>query len=239
VPLLKPLFDAFPEPLGDEPKWLVYQKAVAQLKASYGDCEVVHDYKILGRPSGVERQVDIWFSTSIGGKHGVTVAVECKCHVTTPVSIKDVDAFYGFLDDVGANKGVLVSNTGFTEGAKRRADGCNLELETLTLEEAEDFEWAEYLSDNCQVWGGECLAGQIRWELENSEGDRAGYCSECGSLHIKCAECGAVVAYDRDEINCDGCDVKWELERRKGEVEGLHRMLSVQPDQHPISFSAS
>src|ERR1700719_3842677 len=113
MPIIKPT--DLPLDFEPGPKFLVYEKAVARLKESFGDCEVNHDHKIVGRRSGVERQVDIWLSTTVGGKHGVNVVVECKCHETTPVAIKDVDAFYGFLDDVGANKGVLISNTGFTE----------------------------------------------------------------------------------------------------------------------------
>jgi hypothetical protein len=178
VPLITPSINDFPEPPGEDPKWLIYQKAVARLKESFGDCEVEHDYKVLGRHSGIERQVDIWPSTKIGGKHAITVAVECKCHETAPVSIKDVDAFYGFLEDVGANKGVLVSNTGFTEGAKRRADGSNVELETLTLQEAEEFDWVEYLeADECRDWGHSCF-GRIRWDFDDGEGSRGGYRGE-------------------------------------------------------------
>ena len=223
VPLLTPSFDAFPEPPESDPKWLIYQKAVARLKESYGDCEVIHDHKILGRRSGVERQVDIWLSTRVGGKHGVTVAVECKCHETSPVSIKDVDAFYGFLDDVGANKGVLVSNTGFTEGAKRRADGSELELETLTLEEAADFEWADLLDGSCQnpldCWG------TVSWQFDDGEGSHAGYCDYCSTFHIKCGHCGYKDSYREGEIiKCAGCETRWRLEDEKGITVGLERL---------------
>jgi hypothetical protein len=225
MPILKPT-DLSPEPL-PEPKWLVYQKAVARLKESYGDCEVLHDHKIVGRHSRVERQVDIWLSTTVGGKHGVTVAVECKCHETTPIAIKDVDAFYGFLDDVGANKGVLISNTGFTDGARKRADGSTVELETLTFEEAEEFDWAEYLEvDGCHIPGYWCT-GSVHWEFEDGKGSEAGYCGGCGSLHVKCGECGTVGAYDGDHFKCDGCDAKWGLIEHKGEII---RFYLIEPD---------
>jgi Restriction endonuclease len=216
MPILTPL--DLTQQANSDPKWLVYQKAVARLKESYGDCEVFHDHRIVGRRSGVERQVDIWFNATVGGQHSVTVAVECKCHETTPVSIKDVDAFYGFLDDVGANKGILISNTGFTDGASRRADGSTVELETLTLEEAEEFDWAEYLEvDECETPGYSC-AGSIHWEFEDGKGSEAGYCGGCGSLHVKCGECGTVGAYDGDHFKCDGCDARWGLIEHKGEI---------------------
>jgi hypothetical protein len=207
-----------------DPKWLIYQKAVAQLKASYGDCEVIHDHRIIGRRSGIERQVDIWLCASVAGEE-LTVAVECKCHEKTPVSIKDVDAFYGFLEDVGANKGVLISNTGFTERATRRADGANIAVKTLTLEEAEDFDWDEYLEGNECHTLGDCWTGRIHWEFEDGEGSEAGYCGNCGSFHVRCGECGCVGAYDWDTFKCDGCDAKWGLRNeRKGETVGFYRI---------------
>lgn len=209
MPLIRP-FD--PEPEGKpDPKWLVYQKAVAQLKESFGDCEVLHDHRVMGRRSGIERQVDIWLSATVGGKHVVTVAVECKCFEASPVQIKEVDAFYGFLDDVGANKGVLISNTGFTDGAKRRADSSMLELQTLTLEEAEEFDWADFIDVGAVV----CMSHNdcqnvVRMSLSDGEGSSAGLCDDCDSLHISCGECGKIAMYDEEEfIKCAGCKNHW------------------------------
>ena len=206
-----------------EPKWLIYQKAVARLKNAYGDCEVIHDHKIVGRRSGIERQVDIHLSTKVGGKHGITVAVECRCYETKPVPIKDVDAFYGFLDDVGANKGVLISNTGFTEGAKKRADGSTVELEMLTFQEAEEFDWAEYLETECHSEDYAC-AGGVNWEFDDGKGSQAGYCRGCGSLHVNCGECGTVATYDYDQFKCDGCETRWGLIEHKGELVKFYRI---------------
>jgi hypothetical protein len=221
MPILNPT-DLPPEP-SPEPKWLVYQKAVAQLKAAFGDCDVIHDHKIVGRRSGVERQVDIWLSITVGGKHGITVAVECKCHETIPVAIKDVDAFYGFLDDVGANKGVLISNTGFTDGAKRRSDGSIVELETLTLEEAEEFDWADFIEHRCQGLGN-CW-GRISWDLHDDVGSHAGHCDYCSTFHIDCGECGHLDSYREDEIiQCNGCEARWRLEDEKGMTIGIERV---------------
>jgi hypothetical protein len=227
MPLITP-FDLQPEAKPD-PKWLVYQKAVAQMKESFGDCEVIHDHRVMGRRSGIERKVDIWLSVTVGGKHTITVAVECKCFEVAPVQIKDVDAFYGFLDDVGSNKGVMISNTGFTDGAKKRADGSTLELETLTLEEAEEFDWAEYL-DECETPGYGCT-GSIHWEFEDGKGSEAGFCGGCGSLHVKCGECGTVGAYDGDHFKCDGCDARWGLVEHKGEIIRFSRSVPDDEDE--------
>ena len=224
MPILPLSPDDLPDSASTDPKWLIYQKAVARLKGSFGDCQVIHDHKVKGRRSGIERQVDIWLSTTVGGKHPLTVAVECKCHETTPVSIKDVDAFYGFLEDVGAHKGVLVSNTGFTQGAERRADGATLQLETLSMEEVEDFDWAEYLEeDTCRSWN-DCY-GTVNWDYSDGHGSNGGHCVRCGTFHIKCRDCGTLGFYEEDTIvNCEGCENRWQLISEEEFTAGMKRL---------------
>jgi predicted helicase len=126
-----------------EPDWKVYESAIARLEESYKNCTVIRNHKLNGK-SGVERQVDVWLSTEIGHNHVVTVAIECRRYSDRPVSIKDIDAFYGFLEDVGADKGVMISNTRFTDGARKRADNADIELTTLTLAEATEFDWQKF-----------------------------------------------------------------------------------------------
>lgn len=219
-----------------EPKWRIYEKVVARLKESFGDCEVRLDHTVTGRRSGIGRQVDIWLSATLGG-HTVTVAVECRCYDAKPVGIKDVDAFYGFLDDVGANKGVLISNSGFTNGAEKRADGSTVELQTLTLEEAETFDWANYVADRCQNPAG-CW-GFIEWnEALCQEGGgqfpppyEAGFCDSCGLLHIRCGECGELSFYLEDPmVQCDACETRWELEFEKGVLVSIRQVESFEED---------
>ncbi len=215
-------------PYEEEPKWRIYEKAVASLKEAYRDCDVTHDKRVIGRRSEVERQVDIWLSGMFGG-HELTVAVECRNHAK-PLGIKDVEAFYGFLDDVGANKGVLISSSDFTNGAKKRADGSNVNLQVLTLEEAEDFDWAAYIAPSCQALG--CW-GYVSWnEMICHEGGdptpppyQAGFCDYCLSFHIECGNCGYMYSYEEDsEIQCHGCEARWELDLEKGNVIGIRQV---------------
>jgi hypothetical protein len=217
-----------------DPKWLIYEKAVARLKSSFGDCEVIHDHTVIGQRSGIERQVDVWLFATVGS-HAVTVAVECRCYETEPVGIRDVDAFYGFLDDVGANKGVLVSNSGFTSGARARSDGSIVELQTLTLEEAMTFDWVEYVTDRCQSLAG--CRGFIVWDeslCEEGGGQfppsyQVGFCDSCGVLHIRCGRCGELSFYPEEPtIQCDGCEIRWELDLdRDGELISIRQVGSL------------
>ena len=174
----------------DEPKWLVYQKAIAELEKKYGDgCRVLHDHKVMGRRSKEERQVDVWLEVEVGYDHGVTIAIECK-RLADPVGIKDVDAFYGFLDDVGANKGIIFSSSGYTKGAQARADGATIELRVQSIDDLDDFDWPEYIEDQCQVSFNDCM-GSVSWDMQDGETE-AGNCWSCGTFHVKCGLCGSI-----------------------------------------------
>lgn len=229
----------------DEPKWKVYERVRASIERSFGDCQVSYDRKVIGRRSGVERQVDVWLSASVGDGHEIGIAIECKHNEDRPVDIKAVDALYGFIDDVGAAHGVLISNSGFTGGARARADGMNVSLKHVSLEDAErrleslgtpklkvltvdevdDFDWDEFVDIQlCEVPGcrGEVYWESGLWELHDPERDEApdsaGFCGACHSFHIECGNCGEMSYYEEDdEIECDGCEQTWELELdRKG-----------------------
>src|SRR5579871_1506450 len=86
---------------------------------------VTKNAKIIGR-SGSSRQID----TLIDGKLGafpVKILVDSKNYATA-VDIKDVDSMVGMVLDTGANLGVIVCPSGFTDGAKKRADSSGLQL---------------------------------------------------------------------------------------------------------------
>jgi hypothetical protein len=160
-------------------------------------CSVILNHKVLGRRSGIERQVDVWLVGRVGG-HESCVAVEC-CLYSRKVGIKDVEAFHGFIDDVAADRGVIISQNGFTEGAKKRAE--RIELTALTFEEAEDFDWSAYWE---QEWNDEhqrfytCKTGGCRGSISYGydDGVKTGDCQSCGQFHIWCNRCNSVMPYD-------------------------------------------
>lgn len=88
--------------------------------------EVLHDVKLEGRQTGVKRQIDVLVREKIG-QYEIQIIIDCKDH-KTPVDVKGVEEFDGLLRDVGAQKEVLVCPTGFTETAKRRAEGLQIDL---------------------------------------------------------------------------------------------------------------
>ena len=88
--------------------------------------EVLHDVKLDGRQSKRKRQIDVLVREQVG-QYDIKIIIDCKDH-KTPVDVKAVEEFYGLLDDVGAQKGVLVCPKGFTTTAKTRAEGLQIDL---------------------------------------------------------------------------------------------------------------
>lgn len=88
--------------------------------------EVLHNVKMRGRLTGVDRQIDVLVREKVG-QYEINIIVECKDH-KRPIDVKGVEEFGGLLNDVGAQKGVLVCPTGFSETAKKRAEGLQIDL---------------------------------------------------------------------------------------------------------------
>ena len=61
------------------------------------------------------------------GQYDINIIIDCKDY-KTPVDVKAVEEFYGLLNDVGAQKGVLVCPRGFTRAAKARAESLQIDL---------------------------------------------------------------------------------------------------------------
>ena len=90
------------------------------------NAEVLHDQKLPGRKSKRDRQIDVLVKDRIG-QYNIQIIIDCKDY-KKPVDVKAVEEFYGLLDDVGAQKGVLVCPSGFSKTAKIRAEGFQIDL---------------------------------------------------------------------------------------------------------------
>jgi hypothetical protein len=80
----------------------------------------------LGRRTQRLRQIDVLVKDKIA-QFNINIIIDCKDY-KHPVDVKGVEEFYGLLDDVGAQKGVLVCPKGFTDTAKVRAEGLQIDL---------------------------------------------------------------------------------------------------------------
>jgi hypothetical protein len=88
--------------------------------------EVLHDVKLLGRKSGIMRQIDVLVRDKVG-QYDIQIIIDCKDH-KDPVDIKGVEEFNGLYEDVGAQKAVLVAPRGFTAAAKTLAKVLQIDL---------------------------------------------------------------------------------------------------------------
>jgi hypothetical protein len=103
------------------------------------DVEVERDVLVPGRRSGVERQVDVLVRGSLFGLTDATLAVDCKLW-KKKLDVSDVGAFLTYLEDVGADLGLLITTAGYTPGAKKLAhDARGVRAEVLTLLELEQW----------------------------------------------------------------------------------------------------
>lgn len=88
--------------------------------------EVSHNVKLPGRKSGVDRQIDVLVRDQIG-QYEIKIIIDCKDH-KEPIDVNGVGAFNTLYEDVGAQKAVLVSAKGFTDGAKQLAKTLQIDL---------------------------------------------------------------------------------------------------------------
>src|SRR5690349_12270830 len=128
----------------NKPKWRRFEDLAAHIQRSLAqpDAKVDQDVRIVGRDSGVGRQIDIALRIR-AAQYDLLIAIDCKDH-KRKIDVKDVEAFIGLVKDVGANKGAMISAKGFTEAARNTARRSGLDLYTLV--DAEAHEWRSYVS---------------------------------------------------------------------------------------------
>jgi hypothetical protein len=121
--------------------WPAFERLVAALQRRLDPAAVVTwDERVEGR-SGRKRQLDV----VVRGRVGIApimLVVECK-EYSKPVGIELVEAFFGKLADVGADRGVMVARTGFTKDALSRAEEAR--IITSVVRPALDTDWEGYL----------------------------------------------------------------------------------------------
>jgi len=104
------------------------ENIVAELCGKMDNTKVTQKAKVYGKRSEIEREVDILIEGKVG-MFDVIVAIESK-NYGEPVGIDKIESFKTKLDDIGANLGVMVCPTGFTEPACRAAKSHDIQLFT-------------------------------------------------------------------------------------------------------------
>jgi hypothetical protein len=136
------------EPPTSAPEWREFEKLAADIQRQLAPAARVEtNFKLLGKSSGVERQIDILVEQTVG-QYSIRVVIDCKDYKTA-VDVKDVEAFMGLAADVGANKGAMVAACGFTSTAKHRARDAGIDL--FRLVDTNNTKWRTYVSIPCVI----------------------------------------------------------------------------------------
>ncbi len=126
-----------------KPKWKRFEDLAAHIQRTLAHgATVEQNVHLLGKRSGVEREVDIVVRTK-AGQYELFVAIDCKDY-KSKVDVKAVEEFIGLVKDVGANKGAMIASKGFTEAAKTRARDAGIDIYVLI--DAEAHEWQSYVT---------------------------------------------------------------------------------------------
>ncbi|AUW42077.1 restriction endonuclease [Rhizobium leguminosarum] len=88
--------------------------------------EVSHNVMLDGYSSKRKRQIDVLVRDRIG-QYEFLIVIDCKDY-KSPVDVKGVEEFNGLVQDVRAQRGVLVCPRSFTKAAKARAQDLQIDL---------------------------------------------------------------------------------------------------------------
>lgn len=110
----------------------VYQALVREVP----DARVEHDLH-LPDVSGVRHQVDVYLEFRVAG-HLYRTIIECK-EWSRKVDVGPVTAFYGLIESLGLEKGIMVSRVGFSDEAREFAAAKGIDL--VELRRSTDKDW--------------------------------------------------------------------------------------------------
>lgn len=127
------LNDDLDRAVGRDPKWRKFEKIIAGIhKFAEMGARVVRDDHVIGKITKRRRQIDV----SVRFTHGFSeylLIVECK-NYKHKVPVRDVEALRTKMQDVGADRAVMVTTVGYQAGAIETARAYNIELRTLSEE---------------------------------------------------------------------------------------------------------
>ncbi len=240
------------------PDWERYERLVArivsdQLSTAY--CVTPNAF-IEGKISGIKRQIDVLIDSRHDTDNRTRVIIDAKMRGRR-IDVKEVEAFLGVMEDVGATHGYLVCPQGYTSTAEKRAQEA-VSLRLLPLDRLEDFDpstWPGCLEKKCKngrvFWDGYPAIDLSVVPLNSQTGESSvisyvhyvGKCDKCGRFHVKCLSCGDLFSptHESEEdcgIQCK-CRLPWfwlasieadELGRQSAElhlVRGTNHVWTV------------
>lgn len=97
-----------------------------------------NEYKI-GRYSKRKRQIDILVENTVAN-NTIRTIIDCKQY-SKKIDVKCVESFIAMCDDLNADKGIMITNVGYTKSALKRAHNNPkyIELDICRFEEFKDM----------------------------------------------------------------------------------------------------
>jgi len=121
--------------------WKDYEIEIhTQFQEMYPDAEITYNTTLLGRYSKIERQIDVLIEDYVAGNR-IRIIVDGK-FFSENIDVKEVECFIGMMQDVFADKGLLITQKGYSSAAIKRAynDPSRIELDILNFEELKQFQ---------------------------------------------------------------------------------------------------
>jgi len=115
-----------------------FERLVAAVQSKLDATADVEWNKRIRGKSGLSRQIDVAIKGRCGSAE-LLIAIEAKDYSRDLVSIELVEAFATKLDDIQANKGIMVTTNGYTRDALMVAQ--RLSIDTCILRPANDADW--------------------------------------------------------------------------------------------------
>ena len=135
--------------------WRDYEEEIFNIfRKEYPNADVILNTKKRGLYSKIDRQIDILIEDYIAGNR-MTIIVDGK-FFNKKIDVKNVESFIGMLEDVGAHKGLLISQKGFSKSAINRAyyGPSKVELDVLNFSDLQQFQGFlafPYSGNNCVI----------------------------------------------------------------------------------------
>ncbi len=133
-------------------KWKKFEELVKKVQKKLAPNAIVKlDDKIIGKITGVKRQIDISVRQKVGN-YDLLIAIDCKDY-SKPVGLPQIGEFIELISDIQANKGVIVSANGFTKTAKIRGEKAGLNLYRLVDTGEHDWQVMSFVPVVCNFIG--------------------------------------------------------------------------------------
>ena len=209
--------------------WKEYEWGVVKiLFKEMGDFTLRYNVNMVGK-SGQPRQIDLVFKAgpvNLVGKYDRRSRefeiIDCKERIR-PTNINDVEQFISLVADIGAKKGTIISSSGFTIGARRRAEveDC-IKLRVITSEETDRILSNEicpnYIGEKCDACmdqkSDSSLDGHILWygNWQKIIGNNiclcwVGKCLKCERMQLYCDPCGGTYHMEDNRGICPVCRI--------------------------------